>query len=111
MCCSRNPQFRSSAARSSIRWLESRLPPISLERRPWLADQSERAGDIRVPTLVLCGAEDKITPPALSRELAHLIPGARFDLIEHAGHITNFEKPDEFNTLVGAFIRGVDSRI
>jgi len=77
----------------------------------WLADQSERAGDIRVPTLVLCGAEDKITPPALSRELAHLIPGARFDLIEHAGHITNFEKPDEFNTLVGAFIRGVDSRI
>ena len=76
----------------------------------WLANQRERAGDIRAPTLVLCGSEDKITPPALSKELAHLIPGARFELIERAGHITNFEKPDEFNTLVGAFIRGVDSR-
>jgi 3-oxoadipate enol-lactonase len=76
----------------------------------WLADQGERAGDIRVPTLVLCGAEDKITPPSLSRELTHLIPGARYEEIERAGHITNFEKPDVFNTLVGAFIRGVDSR-
>ena len=76
----------------------------------WLADQRDRAHDIRVPTLVLCGTEDKVTPPALSRELAHLIPGARFEPIERAGHIGNLERAEEFNTLVGAFIRGVDSR-
>ena len=76
----------------------------------WLADQSDRAHDIRVPTLVLCGAEDKVTPPALSRELAHLIPGAQLEAIAGAGHISNLERADEFNTLVGAFIRGVDSR-
>jgi 3-oxoadipate enol-lactonase len=52
-----------------------------------------------------------VTPPALSRELARLIPGARFEAIEGAGHLTNLERPDEFNTLVGAFIRGVDSRL
>ena len=76
----------------------------------WLADQRERAHEIRVPTLVLCGIEDKITPPSLSRELTQLIPGARYEPVEGAGHISNLEKPDAFNTLVNAFIRGVDSR-
>lgn len=76
----------------------------------WLADQRDRAEAIRAPALVLCGAEDKVTPPALSKELAHLIPGARYERIEGAGHISNLERADEFNTLVGAFVRGVDSR-
>lgn len=76
----------------------------------WLANQSDRAGQIRVPTLVLCGSEDKVTPPALSRELTHLIPGARYEEIGRSGHLSNLEQPETFNTLVGAFIRGVDSR-
>ena len=79
-------------------------------RAVWLADQRERAGEIRAPALVLCGTEDHVTPPALSRELTQLIPGARYEAIERAGHLTNLERPEEFNTLVGAFIRGVDSR-
>jgi 3-oxoadipate enol-lactonase len=52
---------------------------------------------------------DKVTPPALSRDLAELIPGAQYAEIERAGHLANLERPDEFNTLVEAFIRGVDS--
>jgi 3-oxoadipate enol-lactonase len=76
----------------------------------WLAYQRERVHGIRAPTLVLCGAEDKVTPPALSHELTRLIPGARFETIEGAGHLGNLEQPVAFNTLVGAFIRGVDSR-
>jgi 3-oxoadipate enol-lactonase len=76
----------------------------------WLADQRERAEDIRVPTLVICGTEDKVTPPALSRELAHLIREAQYEPIKGAGHLGNIERPDAFNTPVGAFIRGVDSR-
>jgi 3-oxoadipate enol-lactonase len=76
----------------------------------WLADQRDRAAEIGVPTLVLCGSEDKFTPPALSRELTNLIPGARYEQIEGAGHMTSLEASGEFNTLVGAFIRGVDSR-
>ena len=76
----------------------------------WLADQRDRVHNICAPTLVICGAEDHITSPALSHELTRLIPGARYEEIEAAGHLTNLEKPAEFNTLVGAFIRGVDSR-
>jgi 3-oxoadipate enol-lactonase len=74
----------------------------------WLADQSERAAAIRVPTLIICGAEDRVTPPALSEELAHLIPDAQYELIEGAGHLSNLERPGVFNALVYAFIRRVD---
>lgn len=70
----------------------------------WLADQRDRAADIRVPTLVLCGAEDKVTPPALSHDLAALVPAARIALIEGVGHIGNLENPGEFNRTVEGFI-------
>jgi len=75
----------------------------------WLADQAGRASEIRVPTLVLCGSQDHITPPALSHELLQLIRGARYAEIARAGHLTNLEQPDAFNALVEAFIGEVDS--
>src|SRR5438270_1660812 len=62
----------------------------------WLADQRGRAGAIRCPTLVLCGTEDKITPPDLSDELAALIAGAQIEIIRNAGHLTNLEQPEAF---------------
>jgi len=75
----------------------------------WLADQTDRADAIRVPTLVVCGTEDRVTPPALSTSLIRMIPGAHYEPIEGAGHLGNLERPEAFNTIVGAFIRGVDS--
>jgi len=72
----------------------------------WLADQRDRAAAIRVPTLVLCGAEDTVTPPELSRELAALVPGAHYAEIAGAGHLSNLEQPGAFNRCVGEFIRG-----
>lgn len=73
-------------------------------RAVWLADQRERAQDIKVPTLVLVGSEDLVTPIDLSSELVDLIPDARMQVIAGAGHLTNLEKPAEFNTVVGQFI-------
>ncbi len=48
---------------------------------------------IKQPTLVLGGAEDIATPPELGRELAGLIPDARFSLIAHAAHLPCIEQP------------------
>ena len=73
----------------------------------WLADQRDRAEAVRVPTLVLCGAEDKVAPPTLAAELATLIPHAREEVIEHAGHLSNLEQADAFNRAVEDFIRGL----
>ena len=74
----------------------------------WLADQAERAAAIHAPTLILCGTKDKVTPPELSRELGQIVPGSRYEAIEHAGHLTNLEQPDAFNRIVEQFIRPFD---
>jgi 3-oxoadipate enol-lactonase len=59
---------------------------------------------INVPTLVLVGEEDIVTPPELSDFLAQHIPGASLVKIAGAGHLTNLEKPAEFNTVLEAFL-------
>jgi pimeloyl-ACP methyl ester carboxylesterase len=52
---------------------------------------------ITVPTLVICGDADALTPPALAREIAGGIAGARLVLIEGAGHLTPLEQPEAVN--------------
>lgn len=101
------------AVRSEVIETMARIDPEAYRvgaKAVWLAQQRERAAAIRLPTLVLCGSEDRVTPPALSTALARMVPGAQYVAVEHAGHISNLERPVEFNTLVGAFVRGVDSR-
>jgi pimeloyl-ACP methyl ester carboxylesterase len=61
---------------------------------------------IRVPTLVLWGASDRIVTPDYGRAYAGLIPGARFELVEEAGHHPELEQPDRFADAVAAFLRG-----
>ena len=70
----------------------------------WLADQRDRVAAIAVPTLVLVGAEDTVTPPSLSRELAEAIPGAQLHILAGAGHLANIERPADFNRLVEEFV-------
>ncbi|MFL6765661.1 MAG: alpha/beta fold hydrolase [Sphingomicrobium sp.] len=74
----------------------------------WLADQRDRTQKIEVPTLVLCGAEDLVTPPNLSNELVDLIPDARMQVISRAGHLTNLEHPGAFNQIVDTFLNDVE---
>ena len=58
------------------------------------SDFRPAVAQIKQPTLVLCGPEDIATPPDLGRELAGLIPGAQFSLIENAAHLPCVEQPD-----------------
>ena len=48
---------------------------------------------LALPALVVCGRHDKVAPPALSEELAQLIPDAQLEWIDHAGHQTPLEAP------------------
>ena len=76
----------------------------------WLADQRDRVARIDVPTMVLCGALDVVTPPALSEALAASIPGAELHIIAGAGHLANLEKPAEFNAASDRFLSRVDRK-
>lgn len=72
----------------------------------WLADQRNRAAAIDVPTLILVGTEDLITPPALSEELRQLIAGSQLKHISAAGHLSNAEQPQAFNLAIESFLSG-----
>jgi 3-oxoadipate enol-lactonase len=58
---------------------------------------------IGVPTLVLVGAEDALTPPADSREMAQEIQGARLVVLPEAGHLTPMERPGPVAAALGDF--------
>ncbi|HTM61547.1 MAG TPA: alpha/beta fold hydrolase, partial [Burkholderiales bacterium] len=58
-------------------------------------DLSEKAKQIRNPTLVMCGALDQTTAPALARDLAEKIPGARYEEIPDSGHCPMLEQPEQ----------------
>ena len=62
---------------------------------------------ITVPTLVICGADDKMTPPANSQFLADRIPGARMALIAGAGHFVMMERAPAFNAELRNFVRSL----
>jgi pimeloyl-ACP methyl ester carboxylesterase len=59
---------------------------------------------IAVPTLVLWGGSDRIVTPDYGHAYARLIPGARFAVIDNAGHHPEIEQPDAFADLVAGFI-------
>jgi 3-oxoadipate enol-lactonase len=76
----------------------------------WLADQRDRAMEIKVPTLVLVGEEDEVTPPELSHDLVDMVPGAELHTLAGAGHLANVERSIDFNDAVEAFIERVEAR-
>ena len=75
----------------------------------WLADQRDRAAEIDVPTLILVGDEDGITPPALSHDLRNRIAGSTVDVIERAGHLANAEQPAAFNAAIDRFLAEIEA--
>lgn len=85
----------------------------ALRTEPYLATIAASVEDdldpltdgIAVPTLVLTGERDRVTPPALAREIAAAIQGAQLAIIPGAGHLSNIEAPEAFNGAVLDFLR------
>lgn len=61
-------------------------------------------GAIAVPTLIICGREDEVTPLKQSESMLKAIPNAILKVIEDAGHLSNMEQPDEFNHHLEKFL-------
>ena len=55
-----------------------------------------RLGEIRVPTLVICGGNDWITPLSKSEQIAAGIPGSRLEVFDKSGHMPMLEEPEKF---------------
>jgi pimeloyl-ACP methyl ester carboxylesterase len=70
----------------------------------WSPDFRGLLGSIKNKTLIISGSIDKITPVALSDELANGILGSTHVSIDEAGHIAHADKPDEYNKTVKGFL-------
>lgn len=65
-----------------------------------LAERSETCSmlsEVNIPTLIICGREDEVTPLAQSEFMHATIKGSILHVIDHAGHVSNLEQPHEFN--------------
>jgi len=99
----------SDALREQVRSMMSSAPPAgvlgalaAMRDRP---DSTELLPSLAgVPTLVLVGAEDRLTPPRDAEAMAKAIPGARLALIPEAGHLAPLEQPAVFNGHLRSFL-------
>ncbi|HLP39821.1 alpha/beta hydrolase [Lacibacter sp.] len=72
-----------------------------------LAERTETCstlGAISIPTMIICGREDTVTPLAQSDFMHQMIEGSTMHVIDNAGHVSNLEQPDEFNQYLLDFL-------
>jgi pimeloyl-ACP methyl ester carboxylesterase len=73
-------------------------------------DVTEQIGDVCQPTLVICGADDRMTPTRDAQFLAGMIPGAQIEIIPNAGHMVMLEQPQAVAAALAAFLPGCEPR-
>lgn len=73
-----------------------------------LAERAETCtvlSKITIPTLIICGKDDQVTPLSQSEFMKNSIEGSILRIIDYAGHVSNLEQPDEFNTHLHDFLK------
>jgi 3-oxoadipate enol-lactonase len=106
LLASRAPQSARIAAIESV----SAVPPdvYRAAMRAFLSfDGTDVVPDIRLPTLVIAGGEDRTMPPAVVEAMVRQIRDARFVVIPGVGHLANLEDPAGFNHVLANFLSSV----
>jgi pimeloyl-ACP methyl ester carboxylesterase len=112
------PKLLAAATTTSYPAVAAEVRRIGAEQRPSAiihalqalrnrSDSVPTLATIRVPTLIVVGKQDVLTPPALSEAMAARIAGAKLVAIESAGHLSNMEQPQAFNDAVRAFVQSI----
>jgi len=96
------PKPWRSAARRALAGVPSHTLKDTLRAVARL-DLRPRLACVTSPTLVLCGGDDRHNLP-LGRDLAAVLPDARFAVVEGGGHVANLDAPDAFTSLVDEFL-------
>jgi pimeloyl-ACP methyl ester carboxylesterase len=72
-----------------------------------MRDRSDSTSDVSaipVPTLVICGSEDAVTPPALAKAMAQRVPRGSYVEVEGAGHLSPLEQPEQVTLALREFL-------
>ena len=80
----------------------------ALEAMMARVDSTDTLATLDVPTLIVVGDEDVLTPPSEAEILHEAIRGSRLEVIEHAGHVSNMERPAAFNHVLSEFLASLE---
>jgi pimeloyl-ACP methyl ester carboxylesterase len=64
---------------------------------------------VRVPTLLVCGREDPVTPVQVHEAMAARVPGARLEIIENCGHLSTIEQPEIVSRVLSSWLQETDA--
>ncbi|WBA41542.1 alpha/beta fold hydrolase [Hymenobacter canadensis] len=78
---------------------------ISIARSAQRHNLGKELGKIAVPTLLVWGLNDTITPPLVAHDFNRLIPHSELRFLDHCGHAPMMERPQEFNVLLRQFLQ------
>jgi 3-oxoadipate enol-lactonase len=101
------PRWRASVEAAPVRAMLDRTRPegwIGFASAIATADFYQTTATLRLPTLVLAGADDRKTPPDVQHELADLVAGAEFQLLRGGSHLSMLTQPHAFADAVLAFL-------
>ena len=102
------------SAEAQVRRLIKQQAPVAIRsaihRMMHRPDSTALLPQVTVPTLVIVGEEDELTPPEDSRRIAEAVPGAALVTIPGAGHLSNLEQPDAFNAALNGFLAKLSER-
>lgn len=89
--------------------------PLQVSEMDYMAcdnfDRMTSIEQIGVPCLVVCGEEDRMTPPKYSQYLAKNIKGAVLSIVPAAGHMVMMEQPHKFNQTLETFLLGLSGAL
>ena len=107
-----NFDFVNMPEEVAVRFARNREALVQFGWSPTLYNPKlkQRLHRIRVPTLVLWGADDRFTASSYGRAYAAAIPGAKFETIANAGHYGYYEQPDEYAKQILAFLNPARAR-
>ena len=82
-------------------------PQTTMDALRAMAERKETCSqleDISIPTLIICGKQDNVTPVEKSELMRDRITGSSFHIIDNAAHLSNLEQPDSFNAVFSGWL-------
>ncbi len=99
---------RSPAAVEMVRGMIQRNSPLgmcgALLAMAGRTDTSAALSNLKIPTLILVGENDTLTPPEVSKNMHQKIPHSAMHIIQRAGHLSNLENTEDFDRHLGDFL-------
>ncbi|MGW5613689.1 alpha/beta fold hydrolase [Streptomyces sp. NPDC003877] len=106
--------YASAAVKAHVHGMMTATSPegaaAALRARARRRDNRPLLPRVRVPALVVVGADDTYTPVSEARALHTALPDATLHVVEGAAHLPNLERPEVFDRILGEFLARVDER-